>query len=129
MSLSEPLADDALPGVSEDEYTLKLPQESPCFAWLVVLDGPRRGRLFRLKADGVTVGRAEENDIVIDDQTTSRHHARLFADDDAEKPQFFVQDLASANGTFVNGERVARHPLKDDDRIIFGEAQFAFKQR
>ena len=84
--------------------------------------------LFQLKTSGITVGRSSENDIVIDDEGTSRHHARLFADDGPVRPQFFVQDLASANGTFVNEERIARTALVDEDRVTFGGTLFAFKQ-
>ena len=118
---------DDLPFIDTDQ-TLQLPKETPCFAWLVVLRGPRRGRLFPLKADGVSIGRSSENDITVDDEASSRHHARVFADDGAARSHFFVQDLASANGTFVNGVRVSRIALHDEDRVAFGDMIFAFKQ-
>ena len=117
---------DDLPIINDP--TLKLPKEWPCFAWLVILQGPRRGRLLPLKTDGISIGRSSENDITVDDEAMSRHHARLFADDGSVHLHFFVQDLASANGTFVNGERVSRHALHDEDRIVFGATLFVFKQ-
>jgi len=117
---------DDLPLV--DDPTLKLSKERPCLAWLIVLQGVRRGRLFSLNSDGVSVGRSLENDITVDDEAASRHHARLFANDGPGQPRFFVQDLASANGTFVNGERISRHALQDEDRVVFGATLFAFKQ-
>ncbi|HEY53550.1 MAG TPA: FHA domain-containing protein [Caldilineae bacterium] len=127
MTSSQNASTDALPDIDGDQ-TLQIPKEKPCFAWLVALNGPRRGRLYALRADGASVGRSSENDIIIDDEATSRHHARLYADDDLARPRFFVQDLASANGTFVNGERISRQALSDEDRIVFGETLFAFKQ-
>lgn len=108
--------------------TLRLPKAPPCFAWLVVLNGPRRGRLLRLKAEGVTLGRSDENDIVLEDETISRFHARILAEPDGEGRCFVVQDLASANGTYVNGRRVSRHPLRDEDRLKLGQTVFAFKE-
>lgn len=125
--MSQNSGTDDLPIIDTDQ-TLQLPKERPCFAWLVVLRGPRRGRLFPLKTDGISVGRSSENDITIDDEVASRHHARIFADDGSVHAHFFVQDLASANGTFVNGERVSRTALQDEDRVAFGDTLFAFKQ-
>ncbi|MCP4167666.1 MAG: FHA domain-containing protein [Chloroflexi bacterium] len=113
--------------VAVDE-TIVLPQEDPVFAWLVVVEGSRRGRLCRLKRLGSTIGRADENDLVVDGELASRYHARIYAEVWLEKPQFYVQDLASANGTFVNGERIARQSLIDNDRIAFGETVLVFKQ-
>ena len=63
-----------------------------------------------------TIGRGSENDIVIDAPQVSRHHARLIRKDHA----LFVEDLASANGTFVNGERVGRKQLLPQDTVSFG---------
>jgi pSer/pThr/pTyr-binding forkhead associated (FHA) protein len=125
--MSQKASTDALPAIDGDQ-TLQLPKERPCLAWLVALRGPRRGRLYALKAGGANVGRSSENDIEIDDEAASRHHARLYADGDLDHPRFFVQDLASANGTFVNDERISRHALSDEDRIVFGATLFAFKQ-
>ncbi len=126
MTISQNNHTDDLPVI--DDPTLQLPKEEPCLAWLITLQGPRRGRLFPLRSDGVSIGRSLENDIPVDDEATSRHHARIFADDGSVHPHFFVQDLASANGTFVNGERISRHALHDEDRIVFGATIFAFKQ-
>ena len=63
-----------------------------------------------------TIGRGSENDIVIDAPQISRHHARLIRKDG----QIFVEDLASANGTFVNGERVGRREITPQDTVSFG---------
>lgn len=66
----------------------------------------------------ITIGRDADNDVVLDVPQVSRHHARLVRDeaDDA----LFIEDLGSANGTFVAGERVTRHRLEAGQDISFG---------
>ena len=107
--------------------TLLLPGESPTFSWLVVLNGPRRGKLYRIKRTGITIGREADNDIVLEDETVSRHHARLLVEPGIGNPQVYLQDVASVNGTFVNGERIVRQLLQDEDHIAIGDTIFSFK--
>jgi pSer/pThr/pTyr-binding forkhead associated (FHA) protein len=114
-------------GPSATSDTLLLPDESPTLSWLVALNAPRRGKLYRIKRGGMTLGRAEDNDIMLDDETVSRHHARLLVEPGIGNPQIYIQDLASANGVFVNGERIVRQLLHDEDRIAIGKTVFAFK--
>jgi pSer/pThr/pTyr-binding forkhead associated (FHA) protein len=64
---------------------------------------------------------------MLDDETVSRHHARLLVEPGIGNPQIYIQDLASANGVFVNGERIVRQLLHDEDRIAIGKTVFAFK--
>lgn len=84
-------------------------------AWLLVLDGADRGREFRL-ADNVTIGRQSDNDIVLLDSRISRRHARI----SLENERFYVSDLETRHGTFVNGVRVQKHELRDRDEITLG---------
>ncbi len=107
--------------------TILLTDESPTLTWLVVLNGPRRGKLYRIKKSGLTIGRAEDNDIILEDETVSRHHARLLVESGIGRAQVYIQDLASVNGVFVNDERVVRKLLEDEDRITIGATIFAFK--
>jgi len=107
--------------------TLLLPDESPTFSWLVALNGPRRGKLYRIKRKGVTIGRETDNDIILEDETVSRHHARLLVEPGIGNPQIYIQDIASVNGTFVNGERIVRQLLQDEDHVTIGDAVFSFK--
>lgn len=94
-------------------------QELP-LAWLVVLTGPFAGQEYRLHRI-TDIGREpEHNDVVIDDRTISRQHARIRY----EKGAFVIYDLASANGVFVNGERVQRRVLMHGDRIKLGQVMF-----
>ena len=110
------------------DATLLLERDIPSFAWLVIVTGARRGRLIRLRVAGSTLGRASENDIVVDDPATSRHHARFTVELASSGQRFVIHDLASANGIFVNGNRVSRCELTDEDRIVIGETTYAFKQ-
>jgi len=116
-----------LPGKSRPSETLLLPDESPTLSWLVALNAPRRGKLYRIKKNSMTIGRAEDNDIILDDETASRHHARLLVEPGIGNPQIYIQDLASVNGVLVNGERIVRQLLHDEDHIAIGNAIFAFK--
>jgi sigma-B regulation protein RsbU (phosphoserine phosphatase) len=63
-----------------------------------------------------TIGRQGDNNLVLRDNRASRAHARILA----ENGDYFVEDLDSRHGVFVNGHRVKRHKLTDADRIDFG---------
>jgi hypothetical protein len=67
--------------------------------------------------DGLTLGRARENGVVLRDGRASRVHARIVAVDDA----WYVEDLGSSNGTFVDGVRVERAALVADTRLTIGD--------
>ena len=104
--------------------TKLLRREPPRMAWFVVRSGPRAGKEFRL-GEITSIGRdAMQNDIAIDDEAVSRQHARVKLEDG----QFVLYDLASTNGTFVNGEQIYRHVLADGDRITIGETEFIFME-
>jgi len=72
---------------------------------------------------GTIIGRSEECDIVIDSKHVSRRHARMFSTPDG---QWSVEDLASSNGTFVNGERVKSCSISYADVIEIGPATLSF---
>jgi pSer/pThr/pTyr-binding forkhead associated (FHA) protein len=69
---------------------------------LVITSGPREGVEIDLPAEQLTIGRSSESGLVIRDDYTSTHHARLMLWDD----QWVIQDLESTNGTFLDGSRV-----------------------
>jgi len=85
---------------------------------VVIRRGPQQGRGFPLEAGLVSLGRYAGNTIIISDETVSRHHARLRKSEEG----YSAEDLNSANGLFVNGERVtAPRLLKSGDVIGLGE--------
>jgi pSer/pThr/pTyr-binding forkhead associated (FHA) protein len=67
-----------------------------------------------------TIGRAPRADFIVDAALVSRVHCRL----SAGAAELEVVDLESTNGTFVNGERVARAVLKNGDKLGVGKVEF-----
>jgi DNA-binding response OmpR family regulator len=79
-------------------------------------DGSHRstGQYWPLTEPITTIGRWEDNDVVIPDRWISRYHARIRR----EGPRYLLDDLGSKNGLFLNGQRVKQSvPLDNDDRI------------
>lgn len=85
-------------------------------ATLTVLSGPDTGRVFPVKGEPV-FGRGRECAVRVDDSSVSRAHARIVTKGELH---WFLEDLKSRNGTFVNGVRVYRHELSDGDHIQLG---------
>jgi len=82
--------------------------------------------LDELKFDStpVTIGRRDDNAVVIDNMAVSGHHAVI----EEEPPNHFVLvDLESLNGTFVNEKKVTRHRIHDGDTIIVGKHTLIFE--
>jgi predicted component of type VI protein secretion system len=71
-----------------------------------------------------TIGRVADNTIVVDSAAVSGHHACVVRDGD----RFIVEDLASTNGTFVNGKRVTRQPLRHGDVVRIGSHSIVFEE-
>jgi len=74
---------------------------------LVITSGPKAGLELPLGTDTLTIGRSSESALVIRDDYTSSHHARLLLRGDS----WTIQDLDSTNGTFVAGQRVTGGPV------------------
>jgi two-component system, cell cycle response regulator len=85
--------------------------------YLIVLVGAHVGETFRLADGELFLGRSPQANIRFDDDGVSRRHARLW-----QKPNgdWVIEDLGSANGTFVNDERIASRVLRAEDKIHFG---------
>ncbi|NOY29096.1 MAG: SpoIIE family protein phosphatase [Planctomycetes bacterium] len=97
-------------------------------AHLKILRGSEPGREFDLEGDRWVVGRSPECDVVIDVAAVSRRHVILTDESPKGGPsQFFVKDLGSRNGTYINDQRVAeRAPIRDGDRMLICDVLFAF---
>jgi predicted component of type VI protein secretion system len=72
----------------------------------------------------VTIGRAPDNDIQIDNLSVSNYHARVYV----EAGSLVVEDLNSLNGSFLNETRVERAMLKDGDAILIGKHEILVDQ-
>jgi pSer/pThr/pTyr-binding forkhead associated (FHA) protein len=91
-------------------------------ALLVVRRGPNAGSQFLIEKDVTTAGRHPESDIFLDDITVSRRHAEIRRKDGA----FFVHDMGSLNGTYVNRERVDNTQMANGDELQIGKFKLAF---
>ncbi len=70
-----------------------------------------------------TLGRDDSNDIVIKDKFISKNHMRIIKEDGI----YYIEDLGSANGTYLNGELITDAiELKDKDLIDVGRVEFLF---
>ncbi len=86
--------------------------------------GPDIGRRIPLVNTQYVVGRDSEAGFVVSRSSVSRQHARLFTADDGN---WWVEDLNSTNGTFVNEVRLTRgQQLTDSDQVRFGDAIYKF---
>ena len=84
---------------------------------LKFISGKYQGGEFPLKADKqLVIGRSSELDMVLVEDMVSRKHARIVL----ARGEITIEDLGSTNGTFVNGEKVKKGPLKEGDRILIG---------
>ena len=90
---------------------------------LVAIGATRPVGEFALSKDEVTIGSAPSNDLIIEDPTVSRSHARLTRA--AARDEYQITDLGSTNGTYVNGRRVlGAAPIRKGDELRIGAARF-----
>ena len=103
-------------------------------ALLKITDASGRQAQHQLSAQApCTIGRAPDNQIILDDPRASRHHAHIRSGEDGS---FIVVDgvlvngelRRSANKVYVNGDQKFEHPLKDGDRITIGASTIRFEQ-
>ena len=90
---------------------------------LVGMQGTYMGSIFPIHGT-VIMGRDPSNPVALDrDTTTSRRHAQITD----QGGSYYLQDLGSSNGTFVNGSRVTECPLSPGDEIAVGGTRFRFE--
>jgi pSer/pThr/pTyr-binding forkhead associated (FHA) protein len=118
---AEDLIDDPKEGLDEEELSAvaALPAGS---ALLIAKRGPSDGSRFLLDVDLTTAGRHPNAEIFLDDVTVSRKHAEFRR----SEGRFSVTDLASLNGTYLNGKRVDSSLLTDGDEVQVGKFKLTF---
>ncbi|HOJ93084.1 MAG TPA: FHA domain-containing protein [Dictyoglomaceae bacterium] len=111
--------------IQNPSNTIKLEAEITPLNWayLIVRHGGERGKDFKIIKNETTIGREPENDITLIHPTVSRFHAKIIQNDG----KYFIEDINSANGTLVNGIKVARELLHDGDIIQVGDVVLVFK--
>ena len=113
-SANDPRPGNAVPtALNDDVYS-----EAP--AYLERSDGSR----FALSAKRCTLGREQDNNVVLDDLSVSRHHAEIARDPNGD---FSINDLNSLNGILVNGQKVDATDLSHGDRLEIGDLVLRFK--
>jgi len=85
-------------------------------ASLVVIDPSGHRTRVPVEPLPFRIGRAPDSDLIIRDSRASRTHTRIFA----EAGAYWIEDCRSLHGTFVNGKRITRQPLRNSDKIEFG---------
>jgi pSer/pThr/pTyr-binding forkhead associated (FHA) protein len=106
-----------------DEFPFPHDELEPGQALLLVKRGPNAGSTFLLEEGSTTVGRNTDSSIFLDDITVSRAHA-IF--DRREEASWFVRDVGSLNGTYVNGEQVDETKLASGDEVQIGKFKLTF---
>jgi eukaryotic-like serine/threonine-protein kinase len=98
------------------------PNGRPILARFQLQNGQLAGRSFRFHQDLTTIGRTNGNDLIISGRTVSRRHAKLWFD--GASGHWYLADIQSANGTFVNQMRLQPNQavaLNDGDILNFGD--------
>jgi diguanylate cyclase (GGDEF)-like protein len=90
---------------------------------LLRVDGPSNGQVHSIDGSELVIGRSASANVQLPDEGISRRHALLMH----ARGHYFIQDLESSNGTFLEGRRVRRAPLMEGDLIQLGpHATFRF---
>lgn len=127
----EEVDEDATRAAAPEDFAKKMPgqqiqqkKEKGALEYkLRVLEGPSAGATFRDWEGKLTLGRALDNHVVLmDDDLISGHHAHIVQ----TGAEFFVEDLGSSNGTFLNGIKVQRERLAAGGKIKIGKAILVF---
>lgn len=106
------------------DETVIIRKKRSSYAYLFWVTGIRRGDHAALEAEGTTIGRAADCDVILDDDTVSAEQARIRL----EEGEWYLYDLAAANRTTVTGAgEVFRHVLADRERVTFGETEMVFR--
>ena len=94
-------------------------------ALVIRAGGGRAGESFGIDAERVSIGRSPDAGVFLDDVTVSRNHALLVRRRDG----FYIDDLGSLNGTYVNRRRIESHRLADADEIQIGKYKLSYLEK
>lgn len=97
-------------------------QPEKIYAWLLEKE---TGKNHNISKPTIILGRGQNNaDIVIDDARVSRIHAKITFSGGS----FFIEDMGSMHGTFINGNKIKKSDLRDNDHIGLGPLILVFKK-
>lgn len=83
---------------------------------LSIVEGPDHGNQFEIAKAQTVIGRAQRNDIVLQDRRVSANHASV----EIQNGEILIKDLGSTNGTFVNNRQISTSRLQNLDEIVIG---------
>lgn len=92
-------------------------------AWLIVKQKGKPENRYEIKEKAISIGSSDDNDIILKNKTVSRHHAKIRL----ERQKYFIYDLASTNGTRVNGRKITKKWIQEGDSIEMGKTIMTFK--
>src|SRR5580704_11253225 len=92
---------------------------NPHTACLIVISGKAVGKMYKLTAPEMVIGRSADCQIQLEDDGVSRRHAKVSL---APEGVIRLVDLASTNGTWFDGARIDSHVLRDGDKVQIGNS-------
>src|SRR5262249_26913962 len=93
-------------------------------ATLITLQGPNPNRPYALTSDRSLIGRRPDSTVFLESLAVSREHAQVVR----EGNSYFIEDLGSSNGTFLNGRRISgREPFTETDTLQIGPYVFGLR--
>jgi pSer/pThr/pTyr-binding forkhead associated (FHA) protein len=96
---------------------------APIKAWLVVEAGEYRNKVYTVHEGKTKVGTGADCELRILIRGVSRHHMMVLA----KEGKYFINDLNSATGTFVNNFQISNREVIDGDLVKLGDVEFKFK--
>jgi pSer/pThr/pTyr-binding forkhead associated (FHA) protein len=101
------------------------PATPPGLSGVVIRSDGQKARSIRVESSSLVLGRAPECELPLEDTYVSQQHARIFAKDGA----WYVEDLGSTNGTFVNDQRLSSPAMvQSGDRIRLGTTEVELRR-
>jgi signal transduction histidine kinase len=91
----------------------------------LIIEGPAQNRQVSLNPKGATIGRSENCDVILNDDSVSRNHARISQDPFG---RWIVEDLESRNGVLVDGQRVKAHVILPGQQFNISHFAFALEE-
>lgn len=105
------------------------PALPPIVRLIITSKGPHYGDMYRIETQSTLIGRDPECDVQIEDRTASRQHAKIRCEGEPPNEHHVLHDLATDNGTFVNGRKLSNPTtLSDGDVIQVGYTELTFKK-
>lgn len=117
--ISSKQMEDDLPG----KKIVRKTEEGNLKVKVTVLDGPLEGGTFEDWQGDLTIGRGLDNNVVLLDDAVTTYHARIYEKADG----FYIEDLGSHNGTFLQGVKIANEKLPNSAKIRIGVTTLQFK--